>query len=218
MNFFPFKYILNLIYFCDVKAEFSAVTTQSSMSLAPSEIILICWFDAQETFPIINIENSCCLTFLWKPGCSCSPEVFDKLKVQKTSIYFKQSLLSLLINILRRVWCNKSSKFCKQTIVGPEFIIIHIRKGKPSLRCLGWIIPLDLKFSTAPWVFVSSTAKKERKRKKQWHLLIKLHWMPLLWHSVFDDWQRRPKELNGRDKTDQISNSRHSLKQHKGVF
>ncbi len=32
-----------------------------------SEIILICWFAAQETFLIIiNVENSCCFMFLWK--------------------------------------------------------------------------------------------------------------------------------------------------------
>ncbi len=31
---------------------------QSSVSQDPSEIILMCWFDAQETF-IINVENSC---------------------------------------------------------------------------------------------------------------------------------------------------------------
>jgi len=35
---------LGLIYPCDGKAEFSAV------SLDPSEIILICWFNAQDTY------------------------------------------------------------------------------------------------------------------------------------------------------------------------
>ncbi len=32
---------------------------QSSVSHDHSEIILICWFGAQETFLIINVENSC---------------------------------------------------------------------------------------------------------------------------------------------------------------
>ncbi len=42
---------------CDGKAEFSASLLQSSVSRDPSEIILICWFAAQETFIfIINVE------------------------------------------------------------------------------------------------------------------------------------------------------------------
>ncbi len=41
------------------KAEFSASLLQSSVSHDPSEIILICWFGAWETFIIINVENSC---------------------------------------------------------------------------------------------------------------------------------------------------------------
>jgi len=42
-----------------IKAVFSASLLQSSVSHDPSEIILICCFDAQETFLIIiNVENS----------------------------------------------------------------------------------------------------------------------------------------------------------------
>ncbi len=42
------------MYSCDAKLNF-----QSSVSHNPSEIILICWFAAQETFIItINFENS----------------------------------------------------------------------------------------------------------------------------------------------------------------
>ncbi len=48
-----------------VKAEFSASFLQSSVSHDPSEIILICWFAAQETFLIIiNVENSCAAEYL----------------------------------------------------------------------------------------------------------------------------------------------------------
>ncbi len=53
--------VYNKILFISViKAEFSASLLQSSVSHDPSEIILICWFDAQETFIIIiiNVENS----------------------------------------------------------------------------------------------------------------------------------------------------------------
>ncbi len=51
------------------KLNFQQPLLQSSVSHDPSEIILICWFGAQETFLliiiiiIINVENSCCLIF-----------------------------------------------------------------------------------------------------------------------------------------------------------
>ncbi len=46
------------------KAEFSASLLQFSVSHDPSEIILICWFAAQETFLIIiNVENSCAASY-----------------------------------------------------------------------------------------------------------------------------------------------------------
>ncbi len=41
-----------------IKAVFSASLLQSSVSCDPSEIILICWFAAQETFLII-IDHNC---------------------------------------------------------------------------------------------------------------------------------------------------------------
>ncbi len=51
------------MYFCDDKAKFSASLLQSSVSHDSSEIILICWFAAQETFiTIINVENSLLLS------------------------------------------------------------------------------------------------------------------------------------------------------------
>ncbi len=44
-----------------IRIYFKMSFIQSSVSHDPSEIILICWFAAQETFLIIiiNIENSC---------------------------------------------------------------------------------------------------------------------------------------------------------------
>jgi len=49
------------MYFCDAKAEFSASLLQSSVSLDPSEIILIWLSDAQKTFIIILIESIECI-------------------------------------------------------------------------------------------------------------------------------------------------------------
>ncbi len=43
-----------------IKVEFSVSLLQCLVSRDPSEIILICWLDDQETFlTIINVENSC---------------------------------------------------------------------------------------------------------------------------------------------------------------
>ncbi len=49
------------MYFIPViKSDFLASLLQSSLSHDPSEIIQLCWFDAEETFLIIrNVEISC---------------------------------------------------------------------------------------------------------------------------------------------------------------
>ncbi len=52
-----------------IKAVFSASLLQSSESHYSSEIILICWFAAQETFIMSNIylwKQLCCFIFFWK--------------------------------------------------------------------------------------------------------------------------------------------------------
>jgi len=41
------------------KLEITLSLLQYSVSHDPSEIILICWFGAEETFLIINVENNC---------------------------------------------------------------------------------------------------------------------------------------------------------------
>ncbi len=49
-----------------IKAECSVSLLQSSVSHDPSEIILIYWFAARETFLIIiNVENSCAAQYFW---------------------------------------------------------------------------------------------------------------------------------------------------------
>ncbi len=55
-----------------VKLNFQQSLLQSSVSNNPSEMILICWFGAQETFLIY-----------------ISLGFFNKLKVQKNNIYVK---------------------------------------------------------------------------------------------------------------------------------
>ncbi len=65
--------MLKVMYSCDQSWIFS----QSSVSRDPSEIMLIYWFTAQETFMIIiNVENGCaesdeyfCLN--WSILCCC---------------------------------------------------------------------------------------------------------------------------------------------------
>ncbi len=41
------------------KLNFQQQLLQSLVSHDPSEIILICWFAAQETIIVINVENIC---------------------------------------------------------------------------------------------------------------------------------------------------------------
>ncbi len=50
-----------------IKAEFSASLLQSSVSHDPSEIILTCWFAAEETFLIIiSVEIRCAASHFYK--------------------------------------------------------------------------------------------------------------------------------------------------------
>ncbi len=72
------------MYSYDDKAEFSASLHQSLLSHDPSEIILICRFDAQETFlTIINVENSCAAYYvcffgiLWLIESSKEHDLFE---------------------------------------------------------------------------------------------------------------------------------------------
>ncbi len=56
--FYLNTFTVQVIFWCN--AEFTASFLQSSVSNDPSEIIIICWFAAQETLIIIiNVENSC---------------------------------------------------------------------------------------------------------------------------------------------------------------
>ncbi len=57
--------MLNCIYFCDQSCIFSIIPPVFSVTWS-SEIILICWFIAQETFLIIiNVENSCADSYFY---------------------------------------------------------------------------------------------------------------------------------------------------------
>ncbi len=88
---------------------FSIITAVFSVTWS-SEIIIICWFAAQETFLIIiNVENSrAAQYFSGNHDTFYFSGFFDELKVQKNSIYLKEkyfvilkmSLQSLLINLM----------------------------------------------------------------------------------------------------------------------
>ncbi len=64
-----FWYITNLIYSCDQSWNFQH---QFSVSRDPSQIILICWFDAQETvIIIISVEKSTAYYIYGNHGALC---------------------------------------------------------------------------------------------------------------------------------------------------
>ncbi len=54
-----FWYNIFVFIFLWCNAEFTASLLWSSVSHDPSEIIIISWFAAQETFLIIKVEKSC---------------------------------------------------------------------------------------------------------------------------------------------------------------
>jgi len=65
-----------------IKTEFSASLLQSSVAHDPSEITLIWWFAAQETFLIIiNVENSCAASFF----CVFFHYSLFNIKLEKTA-------------------------------------------------------------------------------------------------------------------------------------
>ncbi len=58
-------YIFYLTIYSSVKAKFIIIITHD-----PSEIILMCWFDAQETFLIIiNVKHSCAALYIFFHSC-----------------------------------------------------------------------------------------------------------------------------------------------------
>ncbi len=64
LTFFKSEYTLKCSLFLWCSAEFSASLLQSSVSHDHSEIILIYWFAAQETFlRVISVENSCAASY-----------------------------------------------------------------------------------------------------------------------------------------------------------
>ncbi len=77
---------------------FSIITPVFSVTWS-SEIILICWITAQETFLIIiNVENSCAASYFWKRVIHFyfHARFFDEQKVQK-----EQHLLEIFCQTLK---------------------------------------------------------------------------------------------------------------------
>ncbi len=77
------------------KLNFQQSLLQSSVARDLSEIILICWFGAQEKNLIIfHVENSCIASYF--------SGFFDKQKVQKDIIYLNRNLC----NIINAFYCH----------------------------------------------------------------------------------------------------------------
>ncbi len=88
------KYNNNL--YCEIfkqlkKKKIQQPLLQSSVSLDPSEIILICGFGAQETF--LNSKNS--LNFSW---------FSDEQKSSKQQHLFKTEIFGYIINVFTVTW------------------------------------------------------------------------------------------------------------------
>ncbi len=72
-----------------IKAVFSASLLQSSVSHDPSKIILICWFAAQETFIIINVENCCAASYF----CGKCDTIQSWVRLKNINGYFSSTML-----------------------------------------------------------------------------------------------------------------------------
>ncbi len=142
-NCFLFEYILKCNLFLWCKAEFSASLLESSVSHDPSEIILICWFAAQETFffiIIINVQNSCAASYFCgncdsmmnrkskRTAFICNTNaftvIFDKFLMHhcwiKVLIYFCSSPHSLLCEHDCPVWHVSPS--VRNVVVSPRIL------------------------------------------------------------------------------------------------
>ncbi len=81
---------------------FSIITPVFSVTWS-SEIIIICWFAAQETFLIIiNVENSCAAQYFCGNWCI----LFFRIHrwIERTALIRNITLQSLLINLTHSWW------------------------------------------------------------------------------------------------------------------
>ncbi len=84
-----------------IKAVFSASLLQSSVSHDPSEIILIYWFPAQETFLIIiNVENSCAGKYFCENHETLSFRILWWTESSKEQHLFEIEIFCNIINAL----------------------------------------------------------------------------------------------------------------------
>ncbi len=87
----------NVIYFCDQICIFSIITPVFSVTWC-SEIILIWWFAAQETFLIIiNVENSCAAQYFCGNWCILFFRIHRWIKSSKELHLFE---IEIFYNIL----------------------------------------------------------------------------------------------------------------------
>ncbi len=103
-----------IIYFCDIKAVFSASLLQSSVSHDPPEIIII-WF-ALETFIITNVENMVVLLHIF--GESFFPQDFFKNRKFKRTAFIKKksyNIINVVFYLMHLCWIRVSISYTHHT-------------------------------------------------------------------------------------------------------
>ncbi len=131
-----FSMWIHVIYFCDQSCIFSIITPVFSVTWS-SEIILICWFAAQETFLIIiNVEkNSCAAQYFCETVIHLFVRIHRWIESSKEQHLFEidifvtllVSLLTLLINFNASL-LNKSIVFFQNMGGGGCLEIRSLRK------------------------------------------------------------------------------------------
>lgn len=140
-----------------------------------------------------------------------------KFKTKRQN-WFEQVLTVTFDQFIAFCWVqyNKSSLFCTQTIIRTEFLKMPVRKGKPSLLSRDTRLGLH-------WSWNSPLLRGSLYQAQGGKKAVAFYWLNCT-ECLSADIQSLmtgkgdQKNWMKKDKTDQISNSRHSLKRHKAVF
>ncbi len=134
-----------------IKAKFSASLLQSLVSHDPSEIILICWFAAQETFLIIiiNVENSCAAQCFCRNWCILFFRIHRWVESSKDQHLFEIEIFCIIINVFtvtfdqsNAFFFNESINFLKNIINNCIFTWLVYQCPLAVWVCLSWFFSM----------------------------------------------------------------------------
>ncbi len=121
------EYLLNVIYFCDQSWIFSIITPVFSVTWS-SEIILICWFAAQETFlNIINDKTNIFVENRWIESSKEQHLFVIKIFCDVSSAVSCVTCWIVSVWSLRAWWRGQDSSLIDLTFIATRYVLM---KGK----------------------------------------------------------------------------------------